>query len=59
MSSFWQMGGYAVFIWPAYGIALGGLGAFFVLSWRRMRKLEAKVDALNAARKHGSVGLGG
>jgi heme exporter protein D len=25
MSSFWAMGGYAMYVWPAYGISLLGL----------------------------------
>jgi heme exporter protein D len=29
------MGGYAVFVWPAYGIAAVVLGALAVHSWRR------------------------
>lgn len=31
------MGGYAVFVWPAYAIAVVVIGGMVVLSWRRYR----------------------
>ena len=31
------MGGYAAFIWPAYGVALAVLGGFAWHFWRRYR----------------------
>ena len=37
------MGGYAAFVWPAYGAALGVLGGLAWHSWRRYR---ASSDAL-------------
>jgi heme exporter protein D len=37
------MGGYAVFVWPAYGIAFAVLGGLALYSWRRYR---ASADAL-------------
>jgi heme exporter protein CcmD len=48
MSSFWAMGGYAVYIWPAYAVsALGLVGAtLWTLSAyaavkKRLKQLEA------------------
>ena len=41
--SFIAMGGYAEFVWPAYGIAALVIVAFAVLTWRRLRAAE---DAL-------------
>ena len=32
-----QMGGYAGFVWPAYGIAAAALGGLALFSWRRHR----------------------
>jgi heme exporter protein D len=37
------MGGYAAFIWPAYGVALAVLGGLARHSWRRYR---TSTDAL-------------
>jgi heme exporter protein D len=31
------MGGYAAFVWPAYGVALAVLGGLAWQSWRRYR----------------------
>ena len=42
--SIWlQMGGYAAFVWPAYGIAAIVLGGMTLHSWRRYR---ASVETL-------------
>ena len=37
-SLWFAMGGYAAFVWPAYGIALIVLGGLTVHSWRRHRQ---------------------
>ena len=37
------MGGYAAFVWPAYGVALTVLGGLAWHSWRRYR---ASISAL-------------
>jgi heme exporter protein D len=44
MSTFWEMGGYAAFVWPAYGISLISLVALSVVSWRAMRRAERLVE---------------
>ena len=36
--SWLAMGGYAAFVWPAYGIAVAVLGGFAFYSWRRHRQ---------------------
>ena len=38
--SFIAMGGYAAFVWPAYGIAALVVLAFAILTWRRLRAAE-------------------
>ncbi len=43
MSMFWAMGGYAAFVWPAYGISLVVLVTLCVLSWRAMKRAERLV----------------
>jgi heme exporter protein D len=37
------MGGYAAFVWPAYGIAFAVLGG---LAWHSLRRYRASADAL-------------
>ena len=40
------MGGYAAFVWPAYGVALVVLGGIALESWRRYRASVRKLDQL-------------
>ena len=40
------MGGYAAFVWPAYGIAAIVLGGFALYSWRRHRGSSAALARL-------------
>jgi heme exporter protein D len=41
-----RMGGYAAFVWPAYGVALVVLGAMALQSWRRYRGSIRDLDRL-------------
>ena len=43
LATYVAMGGYAAFVWPAYGVALAVLGGLAWHSWRRYR---ASTDAL-------------
>ena len=36
--SWLEMGGYAGFVWPAYGVAAIVLGGLALVSWRRHRR---------------------
>jgi heme exporter protein D len=40
LSTFFAMGGYAAFVWPAYAISIGALITLGIVSWRDMRKSE-------------------
>jgi heme exporter protein D len=40
------MGGYAGYVWPAYGVAAIVLGGLALLSWRRHRRSFAVLDLL-------------
>jgi heme exporter protein D len=40
------MGGYAAFVWPAYGVAFAVLGGLAWYSWRRYRASAAALDGL-------------
>ena len=43
---FLAMGGYARFVWPAYGVALIAIGGLAVQSVRSLRSLRREVAAL-------------
>jgi heme exporter protein D len=46
MSGFWAMGGYAMYIWPAYGLSFAALGLASFLSWRGYARAKARLSAL-------------
>jgi heme exporter protein D len=46
VSAFLAMGGYAAFVWPAYGVALAVLGGLALFSWRRYRESTVTLDRL-------------
>jgi heme exporter protein CcmD len=48
--SFWDMGGYAAFVWPAYGAS--GLGVFVAVVWTlyTYRAAKARLKALEEKR---------
>jgi heme exporter protein D len=43
---FFDMGGDAAFVWPAYGVALLMLVAFAWASWRRLRAAERALERI-------------
>ncbi|TXH31871.1 MAG: heme exporter protein CcmD [Rhodospirillaceae bacterium] len=56
VSTFLAMGGYAAYVWPAYGVAAIILIAFAIDSWRRVRVAAAdlrRMEASNTATKSG------
>ena len=46
--SFFEMGGYAAYVWPAFGAAAVIMVVLLVLSIRTMRAREAALRALEA-----------
>lgn len=46
MSEFLSMGGYAAYVWPAYGVSLLGIGGLAFHTWRRSVALRAQLDKL-------------
>jgi len=40
------MGGYAVFVWPAYGLAAAVLGGLALHSWRRYQHSVRALEGL-------------
>ena len=54
VAAFFAMGGYAAFVWPAYGLSLAGIGTAVVLtfnSYRRTRAALAVLEGLKDANK--------
>lgn len=39
-TSFFAMGGYAAYVWPAWGLSLVALAVIGWMSWRWMRRVE-------------------
>ena len=37
LATYFAMGGYAAFVWPAYGVAAAVLGGLTLQSWRHYR----------------------
>jgi len=46
MSGFWAMGGYAAYVWPAYGISFLGLAGAALLTIRSYLRVQAQLEAL-------------
>jgi heme exporter protein D len=46
VSMYFQMGGYAAFVWSAYAIAALVLIGFALSSWRRLRAAERALERL-------------
>jgi len=50
LGHFLAMGGYARFVWPAYGLAVLVLAAMALQSYRAWRRQQSLWSALEAAR---------
>ena len=46
MNGFFAMGGYAAFVWPAYGVSALLLGGAVALTWRAYARARAQLAAL-------------
>jgi len=54
MTGFFAMGGYAQFVWPAYGIAvlvLAGMALQSYRAWRRQQSLWTAIEATRPQRR--------
>jgi heme exporter protein D len=49
--SFFEMGGYAAYVWPAYIISAVALVALGLASWRALRRVERLVTLSDTADK--------
>jgi len=46
LGNYLTMGGYAAFVWPAYGVAVAVLGGYAWYSWRRYRASTEALEKL-------------
>lgn len=53
MSTFLAMGGYAAYVWSAFGFALVALVALLAQSWHAARRREAELDQLRGVVRTG------
>jgi heme exporter protein D len=51
--TFLDMGGYALWVWPAYGAAVIGLVGILVLTLRSLKAREREFESLKAQRRGG------
>jgi len=51
IAAFFWMGGYAGFVWPAYGVAFVVLASLAVNSWGRYRQSVLALERLQQARR--------
>ena len=57
MTAFLEMGGYAVYVWPAYALTLAvgvAMGVHSLSRFRRARDLVAKLERERARRSGGA-----
>ena len=48
-ASYFAMGGYGEYIWPAYAVAALVLAGFALSSWRRLKAAERALERLSEA----------
>ena len=50
-AAFIDMGGYAAWVWSAYGLAALALGGMLILTRRTLKAREREFEALKASRR--------
>lgn len=60
LHALFAMGGYASYVWPAYGLSVAVLTAVLVVSLRQARRREAELEQLQGLRRErrGAAGAG-
>jgi heme exporter protein D len=51
LDAFLNMGGYAGFVWPAYGITAFGILAALIVTWRGLKAREREFETLKRERQ--------
>ena len=46
MNEYWDMGGYAAFVWPAYGLSAVVMIGLVVTAWQNLRARERDLAKL-------------
>jgi heme exporter protein D len=46
INAYFAMGGYAAYVWPAYGLSLAVLGGLALSAWRRYRASVSSLERL-------------
>jgi heme exporter protein D len=46
MTAFLSMGGYAAFVWPAYGVSAVGIAAAILITARSYRRAKSRLAAI-------------
>jgi len=59
LHALFAMGGYAGYVWPAYGLSVVVLTAVLVISLRQVRRREAELEQLQGARRDRRSGAAG
>ncbi|MFQ5562795.1 MAG: heme exporter protein CcmD [Parvularculaceae bacterium] len=49
MADFFEMGGYAQFVWPAYIVSAAAIAGLTIYVWRRGKTLREKLKRLEDA----------
>ena len=50
MNEFFAMGGYAAYVWPAYGVTAAVLIGLWIASVRSLRARESEIDTAESGR---------
>ena len=50
VTSFWAMGGYAAYVWPAYAITVLALAGLLIGALRTLRQAERALAAVDGGR---------
>jgi heme exporter protein D len=56
VKDFFAMGGYAAYVWPAFGFAAAVLIGLLWQSWRAARRRELELDQLRRTVRPGAAG---
>ena len=52
MTEFFNMGGYAAFVWPALGLTALVMATLYIQSYTSLRAREAELEALQREKNH-------
>lgn len=59
LTAFLEMGGYAAYVWPCFGLTFGLMIVLWYVSRRTLRRTETELEVLQAAQGRGRKGPAG